>query len=180
MANETNLSVAIIEPRKGLFSGAKAVDKQVASVANAEPDLIILPRYRMKVEDVDHAYETAKKIKPDIALFSQTQFAQRIDPYAKDNRNPLQRLNYKVEDSPYRVLEGLNLDMLVLFGGEKIDPESPLFTNLRPGGYLIWLDDHENSEVMRRNQGGSEPWNYRVFENIDKMIKHCSWYDLKF
>ncbi len=178
---ETNLSVAIIKPQLGFFSGIKAVNKQVASVARAKPDLIIIPKYTDERHNVEEAYHIAKQEHPFIALFSQTQFAHRIDPWTQYDGNPLrQGLKYEVKDFPYKGIEGLNLDMLVIFGGERIDRKSPASRSLREGGHEIQVDDHGNHEVFHKQLGETGTVNNTVFENLDKKIKNCSWYDLKF
>ncbi len=179
METEINVSVAIIEPHIGLFSRTKAVNKQVASVAKAKPDLIILPRYTMKVDELLEAYDAAKKFKPNIAMFSQTQYPQRIDPLAPGDLNPLSRLKYEVSDLPYKGREDANLDALFLFCEGKIEPTQSIHNSVRPGGYLIMLDNLGNHMVLYRHVEGKEP-GFNVSENLEKKMKNCSLYDLKF
>lgn len=180
MENEKSLSVAIIEPKLGFFSRTKAVSKQAASVAKAKPDLIIIPKYTDDLHNVEEAYHAAKQEHPYIALFSPAPLAQRIDPWTQYDGNLLRRLVYEVKDFPQKGIEGLNLDMMVLFGGEKIDREAPVFKSIRPEGYLIWVDDHDNHEVFHKHLEEEKVVNNNLFENLDKRIKNCSWYDLKF
>ena len=181
MENEKNLSVAIIKPHKGFFSGTKAVNKQVASVAKAKPDLIIIPQYTDSLHKLEEAYHIAKHEHPYIALLSQTQFAHRIDPWTQYDGNPLrQGLKYEVKDFPYKGTEGLNLDMLVIFGGERIDGESSASKSIREGGYEIQVDDHGNHEVFHKQLGETGTVNNTVFGKEKKGLENCLWYDLKF
>jgi hypothetical protein len=180
MANETNLSVAFIEPRKGNFKGVKSVYEQVANVAQAKPDLIVIPRFTYDSEIIREAYNAARSIKPDIALFSQTRHAQKIDSYAPVNNNPLQGLEYAVKDFPHKGIEGLNLHLLVIFGGERIEPETTAITSVRPGGYMMLVDNHGKHQIFYRHQVDRAIQKSPVATSLDKKIKNCSWYDLKF
>lgn len=182
------LSVAIIEPKRKHNRKLEALNQRVKVVAGEKPDLLIIPRFPYKLESLDSVLETARNGNPFIALFTQTEhegirYAQRIDPWTQYDGNPLrQGLRYEVKDFPHKGIEGLDLDMLVLFGGKKIDPESPAFNSIKPGGYLIWTDDVGRHEVFYKFIGRT-PQNLKVFGNSQRdmpNMKDCSWYDLRF
>jgi hypothetical protein len=183
MKNETkeiNLSVAVIEPVKDQYGKLDVSDERVVAVAKEQPNLIVIPRFTDSLARLTRAYMIAKTIKNDVAMFSQTNgHAQRIDSYTPFNNNPLLNLKYEVKDVPFRGREDLDLDLLVLFGGEKIDREAPALRSLGQGGCGIWVDNHRNYEVFHKQLGETGTVNNTVFGN-EKKIKNCSWYDLKF
>jgi hypothetical protein len=182
MENETNVSVAIIEPYKSLFGITRAMKKQAAKAAKENPHLIILPIFTKELRRLDKVYEIAKKINPHVVMFSRAEGAQKYNTY--DTNNPLANPKpvYTVWCAPDKeeYIGSWGLDLLVLFGGDKINPEANAFNAVKPEGYLIWIDNHGNHEVFHKRLEGKGTYNFRALENLEKKTKNCSWYDLKF
>jgi len=187
MENEINLSVAIIEPRKGLLRIFQPVSDQAAVAAEAGADVILIPKYTEKSDDVLKAYYSAMHFNPDIAVFTPTQGANKLYSgtqganklYLGAPNKPRPGLEYEVIDLGFERLKGsdYNLHLLVLFFEKKIEPEPSVFNRVRPGGYLFLLDNHGNHVVSYRHAGEKR---IPVVENFEKKINRRSWYDLIF
>ena len=176
MANETNLSVAIIEPRKKLFTRTKSANDQAAAAAEAGANVIIIPPYTEKSESVVEAYYSASHFNPDIAVFSPTQGGTN-KLFSGADSSPLSKLEYESISPGLERLKGSNYHLLMLFFNEKIEPEPSVFNRVRSGGYVFLLDNHGNHVISYRHAGEKR---IPVVENFEKKIKGRSWYDLIF
>jgi hypothetical protein len=190
--NPAKLSVAILNLEKKSYKRLDALNNQVAAVAWEKPDLLIIPKYPFNMAGLDKTLEEAKKEHPYIGIFTQTrslqsneQYAQRIDPWTQySDKNPLRGLKYEVLDFPQKGVERLNLDMMVLFGGEKTDRESPAFKSIRPEGILIQVIEDGSHEVFRKHMNdkipgliGNDSYNNTV--TTKKKTSDRTWYDLE-
>jgi hypothetical protein len=177
MANETNLSVAIIEPHIGLFRSIRSVNNQAAAAAEAGANVIFIPMYTKSSECLGKAYESAKYFNPNIAVFSPTPWINKIFP--EEACNPLSGLRYDVPELDSKGFIKSDLHILALFDKERIVSEPSVSDKVNPGGYLILPGNNENRAVLYKltKKGLTIPVPPK---SLEKRIKHCSLYDLIF
>ena len=174
---ETKLSVAIIEPRKGLFRRFQPVNDLAAAAAEAGAKVIFIPQYTESSECVNEAYDSASHFNPDIAVFSPTPGINKL--FSGETCNPLSSLRYEVPELDPKGFIKSDLHILALFNKERLEKDLSIVNNVRPGGYLILPGNNADQAVLYKLTGKdlTIPVPPR---SLEKRINNCSFYTLIF
>lgn len=177
MENEKTLSVAIIEPRKGLFKIFQPVNDLTAAAAEAGANVIFIPQYTESSECLRRAYDSAAHINLGVAVFSPTPGINKL--FSGDTCNPLSSLIYEVPELDSKGFIKRDLQILALFYKERLEKDPSVVDNVRPGGYVILPGNNENQAVLYKLTGKGQTMPVPP-RSLEKRIKNCSFYNLIF